>query len=412
MIGRRRLATLAGPVAALAIAGGVTACGGGSGGGGGNASGSEGGGAKTVKIGFSSILSGPAASAGQDTDAGVMAYLKMVNAKGGVNGYRFTFDEKDNAYDPAKAASVARDLINDGAEAIVTEGSAPFQATAPIAKGAGVPVLTESDGGLLTPPGQFDNVFGINPVYERAAAHGATFIRDALKLSKAGLVYVNTETGAPARKAFPPYFEQHGGKVLTIQGVEQTSTDFTPFVQKLKASGAPVVYAFVLDTQLASLQKAADAIGYHPEWVTWFTVYTNTYLKLAGDLATGTHVGSYITPISKKSDPAVQSYLKEMNQQAPDKIRSSPAQEGWTFGAILARAVDSATSGGDELTPQRLTQAIEQLEDGAAFGLVKSVTYNAQTHAGATRSAFYRIAKNGSLKQESPYVELPTVAGG
>lgn len=402
---RRSFAVSAATIALAAVAvgcGSSTSSGGGSGGGHGS----------SVKIGLSSILSGPAASAGLGTDAGVEAYLKTVNAQGGINGHKFTFDEMDNEYDPARAAVVARNLVNAGVFAIVSEGTEPLKATVPISDPANVPVFTEADGEVVTPPtGQYKNVYGINPSYHGLSAQAAEFIVNRLHEKRAALAYLDNDGETIAGTAFPAAFRAQGGKLLDTEAIQVTTTDYAPFAQKLKSSGAKVVYAYVLDSQLPGLQKAAAAIGYHPKWVTWFDPYTPSYLKLAGSLATGVYVSLFETPLNDTSDPHVQQYMRAMRKYSPAYVGDQPAEQGWTFGAAIAMAVKTATNGGKKLTAAAFESALNTI-NGQNLGLVRSMTFDSQTHAGATKSAYYVIRANGSLKALTAYANLPSGSGG
>ena len=375
-------------------------------------SGSGSGGAdKTIKIGLHSILSGPAATAGTGTDAGVQAYLKKLNEKGGINGYKFTFNEQDNGYNPAQSATVGRTLIDDRVFAIVSEGTEPLKALAPLTSAANIPVFSETDGATLTPPTKpFDHVYGVNPVYTRVAAQGAVFIADTLKETRAALVYLNFNGEVVAKDAFPAMFKSRGGTVVDVESIEVKTNDYAPFVQKLKASNAPVVYTFILDSQVAAIQKAAAAIGYNPKWVAWFFGYTPGYVKLAGNLAAGSYVSQFQWPLSDRSDAGVQAYLEAMKQYYPSEIDSPTAEQGWTFGAIIARGVTEATKGGKKLTTEAFTAALDNI-NGERLGLI-SITYNSQTHAGASKSGYYQIQADGSLKTVAPYAELPPPPAG
>lgn len=382
----------------------AAACGGGS-----TSSSGSGGGqsvSKTVKIGLSSILSGPAATAGAGTDAGIKAYLKTINDKGGVNGYTFTFDEQDNAYNPAKSATVARTLLNDDVFAIVTEGSNPLAATVGITNTKQIPIFAEAEGEEFAPPkAPYQYAYGINPNYHQLAAQGAQFVLDNLKEKKASVVQLNNAGEDVANAAFSKYFTAHGGSIADSETTQLTTTDYSPFAQKLKAAGAPVVYAFILDSELPGLQKAADAIGYHPKWVTWFDPYTTGYLKLAGPLATGVYVSYFLTPLSDKTDPDVQAYMTAMQKYEPAEINNQPASQGWTFGAIIADAVKKVTDGGKPLTRDAFRAALDL--NGTHVGLVKSMTYQPDSHVGSTKAAYYQIQSDGSLKQVSDYKDLP-----
>jgi hypothetical protein len=63
----------------------------------------------------------------------------------------------------------------------------------------------------------------------------------------------------------------------------------------LKDSGAQGV-AYAGASQLAGLQKAADAIGYHPKYVSFYGNLVPAYVKLAGPLAEGTYVDGMQQP--------------------------------------------------------------------------------------------------------------------
>ncbi len=68
---------------------------------------------KTIDIGMSVALTGPAASLGQGMKLGVETYLKQINSSGGVNGKQINLIALDDGYDPVKAGSNVRKLIAD-----------------------------------------------------------------------------------------------------------------------------------------------------------------------------------------------------------------------------------------------------------------------------------------------------------
>lgn len=393
---RRLVAALAGTAAAVLL---LTGCGS-TQAGGNDPSG------KTVKIGLSSVLSGAAASSGIGMDCGIEAFLNTKNSAGGINGYKFTYNEKDTQYDPAVAATLARTFASDGTFAVATVGTAPMQAAVPTLKAKNIPLFAEADGGTLAPPA-YDGQFGINPSYAREALSGARFILDTVKKTKAGIAYLDSDAGTPAAAAFPKYFNSHGGKVVSSQAIGTTVTDFSSYAQKLKSAGAQVVYAFILDTQLAALQKAASAIGYDPTWVAWSPAYTPSYIKLAGALSKGVYVSQWTTPNSQTQDPAVKDYLAAVDKKCPKLAADNSVKSGYTIGAAIAYGVQQATKGGAALTSDAFIKALQI--NGKPLGLTPKMTYNDTTHAGTTGNSYWQItAANGDIKKITPYAELPT----
>jgi len=75
--------------------------------------------ATEIKLGQSMPYSGPASAYGQIGKAEV-AYFKMINEKGGINGRKIILTSYDDAYVPAKAVEQTRKLVeSDGVLAVV-----------------------------------------------------------------------------------------------------------------------------------------------------------------------------------------------------------------------------------------------------------------------------------------------------
>src|SRR6478735_3504779 len=66
--------------------------------------------APAVKIGGTFPFSGPASALG-NTGKGLIAYIKMLNDNGGVNGRKIEYLALDDAYSPPKAVEQMRKLV-------------------------------------------------------------------------------------------------------------------------------------------------------------------------------------------------------------------------------------------------------------------------------------------------------------
>lgn len=357
---------------------------------------------KTVTIGISSIQSGPAASSGISLNCAVKAYLDEANESGRANGYKFEVVSRDHQYDPSRAASIAREFVSEDVFLMLTDGTATMKAALPAIEPRRIPIFATADGAAFTPP-KYDSMFGINPSYAREAAGGARFIIDKLGETKTAIAYLNSEAGEPAAEAFPAYIEANGGEVLASEAIAAANTDYTAQANKLKASGAKVVYSFLLDTGLAALQKASDGIGYKPTWVSWFPAFTPSYLELAGGLAEGTYISQFSTPLSETGDEGVATYLKVM-EACPDAVTAQAAQSASSFAAAIVAGVAKATDGGAELTRDGFIKAIQGADQ--SYGVIPSVTWTDKTHAGATKAAMYQVT-GGKLKAVTEYETLP-----
>jgi branched-chain amino acid transport system substrate-binding protein len=359
-------------------------------------------GGKTLTIGFSSVLSGPA-SVYSEVTQGAQAYFKLRNDQGGVNGYKFKFKEKDNAYSTAQSVAVARELANSNVFEILVAGTPPVQAVKPIAAQLGVPIMAAANGDFFVPP--IKNFFGENPRYSRLPLFDAQFILQHLHETQFALAYQNDDVGTPASKVVPQYLEAHGGKILTSVPVDAGTTDFSALASRLKRSGATVVEAFLGTSPFAGLQKAAAAIGYHPTWVTLFTQLTPGYTDLVGKLADGVYVNEFLNA----DGPELATFKAGMTKYAPKLTASFLAEQGWTMAAITAKGIEQATQGDAKLTKDSYLAALNSFS-GVPAGLLPSVTYGPQSHAAATKAAMYKYTGT-SAKAVMKYEDIPSLGG-
>jgi branched-chain amino acid transport system substrate-binding protein len=359
----------------------------------------------TIKIGVSSPLSGPLATAGTATKCGVQAYLQSVNDSGGIDDYKFEIHAVDNQYDPGIAASVARGFATDGTFAVVIAGTSTMEASVPILKARDIPVFGSPDGATLTPP-EWEGLFGYNPVYEQEGASAVPFVRETLGLDKAASVFLSP-AAQPASDAFVKAFKKSGGEVVANEALSPEITDYAPIAQKLKSSGAPVVYTTLVDTQLAGLQKASDAVGYKPKWVSWTIAQGPTYLDLAGDLAEDVYFSQWAIPETQTDDPAVQKYVKAVNsvKDCEELVGDTAVKTGYALGAAIVHGVEQATADGAKLEPDAFIEALSDVKD-QQFGLTPHMTYDAKSHSGVRQNSYWQV-KGGELKMVRDFELLP-----
>jgi ABC-type branched-subunit amino acid transport system substrate-binding protein len=112
------------------------------------------------KVGMSTVLSGPSQALGQNMKQGVEAFVGWKNAQGGVHGRPLELTVLDDGYEPARAATNMRTLIDThGVFAVLGNVGTPTAAvSAPIANEKKVPFFGAFTGaGLLrkTPPDRY-----------------------------------------------------------------------------------------------------------------------------------------------------------------------------------------------------------------------------------------------------------------
>jgi ABC-type branched-subunit amino acid transport system substrate-binding protein len=385
-------------LAGVVVAGTITACS--SSGGGSGEPGIKG---HTVSIGINDIVSGPAGIYAANVGKGLVDYLKNTNDHGGVNGYKFDWQSKDNANSSTQGAAVSRQLAPTSF-AMYLGGTQAVIGTKPLVNKLKVPMIASATGDLFTPdPNQY--LYAASPPYTLSARVAAQFLVSKLGLKNVAIAY---QSGIPGSEGLSSYVSSIGGKLVASESIDAATTDFAPFAQQLKSSGAQGIVVIAGAPLQAGLLKATNAISYAPKWAGTWLEADPSYTKLVGSLADGTYLVNYI--ISQTgNDPAAQEYRKVVGHYSPTIVGSQYTVQGWNLGAIIVEGVKQATAGKKKLTRTGFIDALGKIQK-QQLGLISSVTYDSTQHYGAGSVGIFAFQSGGSLKQVTPFQEISTFA--
>jgi branched-chain amino acid transport system substrate-binding protein len=402
---RRMTPVIAASIAIVAVAGCASSAGsGGSTGGGSTGGGSAAPASKQLLIGENTIMSGTDASSYAITQ-GFEAYLKYVDGHGGVNGYTFKWDARDNAYSPSQSATVQSQLLAANPFAISVIGTVPVTSAAQVSASTGsdIPLLVAADGALVNSlaPKLKGGIFGFVPDYSNLAMYDVKFILDTLKTKSFALAFENDSLAQGAAKAAQSYASGNGGKIVTTVPMAATTTNFTPMATQLKSSGATTVLSWANAGVTAGLQKAAAQIGYSPKWVTPFFALSSGYLQLAGAAAENTYIDAITPPSSEVSDPAVKTFVDATTAYAKQAV-SGAGQQGWELAAVLVQGVRQASANGRPLTEAGFKAAVSKIDSTVGMSHLDYMSQN----WGATQAAMFQV-KHGNFVQVQGFSKLP-----
>lgn len=357
----------------------------------------------TITIGLSAVESGPDAGVNSASQA-LEAYLKNVNSRGGVDGYKFKWVVEDNAFSASQSAVVARNLLSQHPFLVNAVGTVPVTATIAVAERMGVstPLLLEGDGALIQEDvHRYPNLFGQNPNYRRLGSFDAQFVMTHLHMKDMALAWEDDDLASGAAVAIKQYVTAHGGKLLASIPIPDSITNYNPIAAELKASGAKSVLLWSVSGFAAGIQKAAAAIGYAPKWITPFFSLTGSYLSIAGSAAQGTYIDGYLPP-PVGSGGNISAFDKVVRASYPDAVNGI-GEQGWEFGAIITDAIKKATLDHKPLTTESFVDALKKM-NGSRVDLMP-VNY-ASSRAGAVTSAMYQV-RGSSFVQVAPQTKLP-----
>ena len=222
-------------------------------------------GAPPVRIGVTTILSGPNADRGQSEQYGVELALNEINKSGGVLGRQMEASYADNAADPIVGIAAARSLIEQQHVSVLLGALATpvTKAVMPIANAARIPFVIDISAGqefvAAAGIGGFEYVFKTNPSESDIAMATIRWLKSQNVRSVAIVADDNAFSLANAH-AVEAAAAELGVTAVATQVVKSGVTDIDDVIAKLAAS-APDRIVTVLTNSSAAFLHAYEQSG-------------------------------------------------------------------------------------------------------------------------------------------------------
>jgi branched-chain amino acid transport system substrate-binding protein len=322
-----------------------------------------------VKIGQTIPYSGPASAFGI---AGRIqsAYIKMVNANGGVNGRKINLISLDDGFSPPKAVEMTRKLVEeDGVLAVMGSVGTPTNVVvSKYLNGKQVPHLVVASGS-----GKLEDPVGLPwtaTFYASQAMEGQLYGQYLLKSkpgAKVAVLFQNDDYGKGTLEAF----KRGLGDKATTMIVKEASyelSDATIDTQiiALRAAGADTFFHATTPKFAAQAIRKAYETGWNPLQIIISNVsgVTGT-LKPAGlDASKGLVTSMWMKfpgDPAWAADPGMKDYYSFVKQWAPNE---NPDDSTGAFGYNQAMMmVELIRRCGDDLTRENLMKQAVNVKD-------------------------------------------------
>ncbi|WP_026319242.1 ABC transporter substrate-binding protein [Amorphus coralli] len=202
--------------------------------------------ADPIKVGFISTFSGPAAFSGDYAKKGVELFMKENPDAFGDHEIQI-IERDDTGPNPEVAKRLAQELIvQDDVDVIMgIQFSNNAFAILDVANEAEVPVIIfNAATSSITEASPY--VVRVSRTMWQSSYPLGAYAHDKLGLTKIATFYADYAPGKDASAAFTEGFEKAGGEIVDAIPLPFPQTpDFTPFLQRIKASGADGVFAFM-----------------------------------------------------------------------------------------------------------------------------------------------------------------------
>jgi branched-chain amino acid transport system substrate-binding protein len=322
-----------------------------------------------IRIGQTMPYSGPASAYGSLGRTQV-AYFKMVNDNGGINGRKINIISLDDGYSPAKTLESTRRLVEQDEVLLITGsvGTPTNSAIHGYLNQKKVPHLFINTGaGKWNDPKNFPWTMGWAPTYPLEGRVFAEHILRTKPNAKIGILFQNDDFGKDYVRGLR---ERLGDKAksMIVAEISYEVTDATVDTQvlSLKASGADVLINAASPKFAAQTIRRVAESGWKPvQYITTVSTTIGTVLQPAGlDRATGLITTQYMKdPTDKQwdADPAIVNYKAFMRKYYPNGDLGDPLNlQAYAAAQTMAHVLRLA---GDNLTRENVLRIAANLKD-------------------------------------------------
>jgi len=339
-----------------------------------------------IKVGFISPRTGPLGSFGEG-DGFILDTAKKSLASGltiGGKTYGVTIVDQDTQSDPARAAQLAKDLINNEGIDFMLTTSTP-EVVNPVAdacEGAGVPCL-----GTIVPWEAFYFGRGAKPgqpspfkwTYLFSFGTG-TFAQTYLSMwggietnKKIGVLYPNDADGNAVRGALAPLLAKGGYTIVDPGPYEDGTTDYSSQIATFKKEQCEIFNTFPIPPDFAAFWRQAAQQGYTKMVKIAQVAKTGLFpsdIEAVGNLGNRIATAAYWHP----TFPYKSSLTGLSGQEIGDGYTKATGKQ-WNqqLGAtmsLLDAGFDAATTAGDPNDKTAVAAALAKLKTTTTVGKV------------------------------------------
>src|SRR6202044_503845 len=239
-----------------------------------------------IKIGQTMPYSGPASAYGVIGKAD-LAYFKMINEQGGVNGRKINLISLDDGYSPPKAVEQTRRLVEQEQVAFIFNslGTPSNAAIRPYLTENHVPQLFVATGAAMwSDPKNFPGTMGWQPNYQTEAHIFGKHIAASKPDGKIGVLYQNDAFGKDYLIGVKDGLgAEHAGMVVKEVSYEVSEPTVDSQIVTLQGAGVDtLLYAATPKFAAQAIRKTYD-LGWSPvRYMTDVSQSVATVMKPAG----------------------------------------------------------------------------------------------------------------------------------
>jgi branched-chain amino acid transport system substrate-binding protein len=304
---------------------------------------------EAIRIGVLLPFTGPLAKNGIENWEAMQIARDMINERGGINGRKVEYVQGDATTPNAAISETERLITKDGIKITTGSFASPIAIAVSQAAERHSVFHWETTGAaeVITHRG-FKYTFQVGAPARKYGQAAVNFVFDDLaqRLNKPvtelkiALLWENRAFGKSVGDGIRAYSQTKGTKLVYDEGYDQTATDMTPIVQKLKDLTPDILIAISFPNDAILFQRKAKELDFNVNaFVGVSAGYSSPDLR---DSIGGSVVGIFVADFPPKVNvnvlkPEVKKVAEEFYKRYEAKMKRAPAGHAAAgFSAIWA----------------------------------------------------------------------------
>lgn len=300
-----------------------------------------------IRIGAILPLTGNAANYGELMKRGVLIAQDEFNRTRVSKQTRMEVIIEDSRSGPSGGVSALNKLINvDGISAAMPALSSVVLSCVPICEKNAVVLLNcPANSPKLRDAGKF--IFNVTILSDQESEYLAEYAYKEMGARTANILFINNDSGRGYRDSFAAKFTALGGEIKLSAGQDEGSTDFRTIISRFSSTPADITFMCSYYAETALFLRQCRELGFKSKWLSYASIETPDFLKLAADTAEGIVYSQPGLDVNA-TDPITEYFVttfRERYREDPD-FWSAQFYEGTR---LLCAAIASGNENGENI---------------------------------------------------------------
>ncbi|GGO79705.1 ABC transporter substrate-binding protein [Nonomuraea cavernae] len=355
-----------------------------------------------IKLGVTSGLSGPSASAAKPALDGQQWYFDKINAAGGIQGRKIKLTVLDDQYQPNVALQNVRRLVDQENVFAITGGvgTQNFVGGLPYINQAKIPAVApyapSNQIGTMQNPYVYMLWTNFSDEFEALTR----FLIEKRNVKSFSILAMNGDVGDDALAGAKKVLDAAGMEFKTVVRSEPNTTDYRPIAEQLKQAGADYVLFLATPPDVGNAITAMQKIGYKPGIGAQSDMLDSGWIEAFGSVAQGLVAPSKLANLEKSDDPKVKQFVADWTSAHSGKAPTSWNTVGYVQALVTAEALKQA----EALTRSCFEASLQKMTDFET-GVIPPITFGPQERQGVRAAGIEGIKDTGTVT-EQPFTAI------